>query len=114
MDSTDGGTSTGTGTGTGTGTPAPCPFGPEFEPSLRASGPAVESGGILSGVTGGRLLLSSPLFGTALVIGVVESDSFPFCGLVGESFPVFRGVDSPAVVPESRLPPKGPSDPNPE
>ena len=108
----DGGVATGTGTGTGTRDPAPCPFGPELEPSVRASGPAVESGGILSGVTGGRLLLSSPLFGTALVI--VESGSFPFCSLVGESFPVLRGVDSPAVVPESRLPPKGPSDPNPE
>ena len=60
------------------------------------------------------MLLSSPLFGTAPVIGVVESDPFPFCGLVGESFPVFLGVDGPAVVLESRLPPKGLSDPDPE
>lgn len=67
MGSTDGRTAT--GTGTGTREPASCPFGPELEPSLRASGPAVESGGIVSGGTGGRLLLSSPLFGTALVIG---------------------------------------------
>ena len=115
MGFTNGGTATDTDTGTGTRDPAPCPFGPELEPSLRASGPVVESEaeGILSG--GGRLLLSTPLFGAALIIGelsLVESGLFPFCGLVGERFPV---LDGPAGVLESRLPPSnGLSDPDPE